>query len=157
MDFTKIIHIGSNNFCKITFTNEKLSISGVQKPYASGNCGGSCGQIQDTLAEEKDSIQFAPGWEMKTLEKFLTIWNRWHLNNLTPGTPEQMEYLRKNRKEKSSYEKNCNLLKEAGLYTVQLNGQPYNYGHKWLMEEVPQAVLAFLQELPNTDKTPAWI
>lgn len=33
----------------------------------------------------------------------------------------------------------------------------YKYGSKWLKREVPAAVLEFLQGLPATDKTPAWV
>lgn len=33
----------------------------------------------------------------------------------------------------------------------------YRYGSAWLKEEVPAEVLAFLESLPETDKTPAWV
>lgn len=33
----------------------------------------------------------------------------------------------------------------------------YKYGSKWLKREVPADVLEFLQGLPATDKTPAWV
>lgn len=33
----------------------------------------------------------------------------------------------------------------------------HKYGSAWLKAEVPQDVIAFLQALPDTDKTPAWV
>lgn len=33
----------------------------------------------------------------------------------------------------------------------------YKYGSQWLREELPTDVVAFLQSLPETDKTPAWV
>lgn len=33
----------------------------------------------------------------------------------------------------------------------------YKYGTKWLREELPQDVIAFLQSLPDTDMRPAWV
>ena len=53
-NFNKVIRIGTvtegpasaSVFCSIKFTDGKLSITGVVGPRASGNCAGSCGQIE---------------------------------------------------------------------------------------------------------------
>jgi hypothetical protein len=91
--------------------------------------------------------------------RFLDIWDRWHLNDTRPGTPEQMDYVRNYRKNhaRANYEEICSALKNAGLYEiVQADGTLYKYGHSWLFTPVPADVLQFLDSLPVSDKEPAW-
>lgn len=92
-------------------------------------------------------------------ERFMTLfnlWDRWHLNDMQPGTPEQMQFLRDHNEGKvPSYTLACDQLKEAGLYEVNLDGEPYLYGHKWLYEPLPDDVIALVETiLDGTD--PAW-
>lgn len=54
----------------------------------------------------------------------------------------------------------CDALAAAGLNPdpgYMHNGAPYRYGSAWLCVGAPQDVLDFLQSLPDTDRTPAWI
>lgn len=162
---TKIVRIGKvpighrsiNVYCKIVFTNGRLSITGVEGPYLNGDAAGSLGQICGTIRKYGDTVTYAPGWNKELLIRFLDIWDRWHLNDTQAGTPAQMEYLRNNpvvwRYPESHYEKALEALTAAGLNPD--NG--YVYGTKWLHEDVPSDVIAFLEALPDTDKTPAWV
>jgi len=161
-------------YCEIRFTDDKLSISGVEGPLPSGNCLGACGQIDMHLRSEQASIKLAPGWTRGKLARFFEVWERWHLNDLRAGTPEQMAELERRKAEytdrsTSHYEWACKVLAEAGLLEVP-NPIPapqddvsrewpkmYRYGTAWLREEVPQDVLTFLASLPDTDRTPAWV
>lgn len=79
----KILYIGKDNenmniFCKAEYTDGTLSISGVIDPRYNGNAGGSCGQINDTIGDDIDNIQFATGWNKELLQKFLYIWDEYH-------------------------------------------------------------------------------
>jgi len=82
----KTIRIGENNygnvFCKITITDGKLSITGVEGPTSGGDCRGGCGQINMGLDTEK--ITLAPGWTKDMLKEFLATWDKWHLNDMRP-------------------------------------------------------------------------
>ena len=161
----KVVRIGSvktyggrwaSVFCSIEYKNGRLSISGVVGPLHSGNCLGSCGQI---IVNWTPIVNYAKGWTPSMVNRFLDIWNRWHLNDMNAGTPEQMEFVRNYRKNhaRPSYDELCDALKNAGLYEiVQADGTLYKYGHAWLFEPVPTDVLQFLDSLPVSDKTPAW-
>lgn len=143
-------------FCKVQFKNGRLSISGVIGPTTGGHCVGSCGQIRDDLP---NPVQYGTGWNAELLNRFLEIWERWHLNDMQAGTPAQMEAVREGREAGlcKDYDATCEYLKARGLYEVEHEGKPYKYGHAWLTEPVPQDVLDFLASLPDTDVTPAWV
>lgn len=96
-NFEKIVNIGSQPeyyrnitdypvqvFCKIKLKDKKLSISGVAGPLKNGDATGSCGQIYDSL----NITNFSTGWNKTKLKKFIEIWKRWHLNNMTAATAE---------------------------------------------------------------------
>ena len=101
------------------------------------------------------------------LRKFFAVWERWHLNDLTAGSPAQEEFLRTHAAEWETYKANagsipshytwaCKVLATAGLHPDPgHNG--YRYGSAWLKEEVPEDVLAWLRALPDTDVMPAWV
>jgi hypothetical protein len=97
-----------NTFCNIEIKikddvitpNNKLalSISGVEGPLHSGNCLGSCGQIEmgfkhknpahdDTRSDliSPADIEFAPGWSNRMWLEFLEIWHEWHMNDCRPN------------------------------------------------------------------------
>lgn len=169
-DFTKVVRLGVqrpawtkkgfDTFCKIEFTEGRLSITGVEGPLPSGNARGSCGQIDMHLKAEH-IVCFAPGWDRAKVAKFLKVWGRYHLNDMKAGSAVQEEYLRANpitaeetAYPKSHYEVACSRLAAAGL-----NPDPegYKYGSAWNREEVPEEVLQFLASLPDTDKRPAWV
>jgi len=116
-----------------------LSIVGVEGQKVNGDCRGSCGQIVD-------------GWKNwhpvdgVDLEKFAGIWKRWHMNDMRPGTHNQMWRLRQLRGENSwGYEFDCTLLEKCG----ELVENGYKYGSAWLREEVPADVLEYLRGLQD--------
>jgi hypothetical protein len=153
-DFTKVVRLGTAKtgrgrffsiYCKIKFKDGKLSISGVEGPTKGGNALGSCGQIDRHLRDsfEKDMAAIAPGWTTDKLQTFFGIWKRWHLNDMLAGCPhQQIEALL------------GNILHNVGD-TCPVCG--YQYGYVWNHEEVPEAVIEWLQALPDTDKVPAWV
>lgn len=164
-DFSKVVHIGRNNegqiFCKIKYKDKKLSISGVIAPKRNGDAS-SCGQIYDSLIDD-DVIPNSKGcaWNNKSIVKFVRIWKKWHLNHAQAGSPRQTKYLEDNPITGGDYyTQACEALKEAGLNPDNdyiYNGKPYNYGHSWLPIEVPQNIVNYLHQLPDTDIQPAWV
>jgi hypothetical protein len=98
MTLNKTIRIGTMKenekhsiFCKVQINDKgELSICGVEGPKRNGNCFGGCGQINEYI---KDNIKtFAPGWNETLLDKFLAVWDRWHLNHMKPGCAHQREW-----------------------------------------------------------------
>lgn len=166
-DFKKVVRLGMvrlypsarnrvSVFCKIEFKDGRLSISGVEGPRLSGNCTGSCGQIDMHLRDKP--IDPAPGWTRGMLAQFFEVWKTWHLNDMQAGTPAQMAELAKHKFVPSGgisgrYAWALATLRAAAL--AEDNG--YKYGSAWLRKEVPADVLAFLQSLPETDVKPAWV
>ena len=147
---------GASVYCHITYNNDRLSISGVVGPLPGGNCLGSCGQI---IMDWTPIVNYAKGWTPSMVRRFLDIWDRWHLNDMQAGTPEQMDFARKYYKEhnRANYDEICNALKNAGLYEiVQADGTLYKYGHAFLFEPIPADVVQFLEGLPVADRAPAW-
>lgn len=162
----KVIRIGKvkpnrkkiDVFCKIKFDGKRLSISGVVGPLQSGNvsAGGGCGQIVGSVAAG-DFVEFADGWNKATVSKFFELWDRWHLNDLQAGSPAQQEAIRNSG---LSYQEAVEKLEALGLNpdpNYLHNNKPYRYGSAWLMEEVPQEVIDFLDKLPTADTQPAWV
>ena len=74
-------------YVKVEYSADgKLSLSGVEGPLPSGNCLGSCGQINmDGLNIEN----YAPGWNSGMVAKLTKLWDRWHLNNMRAGCEHQ--------------------------------------------------------------------
>lgn len=159
----KTVCIGTKNlgkmgrvYCSIEIENGKLSISGVEGPLASGNALGGCGQIQDHLQPIQ---KFEPGWSDDLLAKFVDVWNAWHLNDMNAGCQHQRAMGWGTRKVKDGglagwiYEKDdpegvlCKPCPECG----------YEYGTKWLKEELPADVIKFLESLPDSEYQPAWV
>jgi hypothetical protein len=162
-DFEKIVRIGltrdsGNLFCKIKHTDGRLSITGVEGPKRNGDARGACGQI---VMHDWDLAAYAPGWDADLVARFQDVWLIWHLNDMQAGNPVQMAHLRKLEAEgrdwrtdgaKGHYEWALAELDKAGL-----NPEGNRYGRKWHKVAVPADVLAFLQALPDTDITPAWV
>ena len=166
-NFEKVIRIGvfegNNIYCTIKYTNGRLSISGVVGPLKNGNCKGGCGQINSNLINHISEIIPAPNWDRMLILEFLNIWSEWHLNDLIPGSPLQETFLKEYIEDwkiskgvfNDYYSWACFILKDAGLYpdkSYLYNGKPYFYGQVWLQKEVPDDVLEFLKELPNSNK-----
>jgi hypothetical protein len=163
-DFTNVVRIGSKQtyngryysvYCSIKYNAGALSITGVEGPLSGGICLGGCGQIVNHIKPIK---RYAKGWNKKLLDKFIEVWHEYHLNDLCAGTREQEECIKKYGATNMSYSNQCELLKVHGLYQVSLpDGTLYTYGTSWLAKDVPEHVLEWLYELPNTDRNPAWV
>ena len=163
-DFNKTVRLGAARtyggrgmsvYCSIKYIDGKLSISGVEGPLPSGNALGSCGQIDMHLKPE-DIVTLAPGWTRGKIRQFLSVWRDWHLNDMQAGTPKQTEELKKHEFRDYGachYTWASDLLTKAGLNP----DDGYMYGSAWLTASVPNAALVWLQALPETDKTPAWV
>jgi hypothetical protein len=153
MTFTKIIHPltqrGPNGrptipvFCKIEYDGKRLSIIGVEGPMLNGDAKGSCGQILHVIRGGARGHKLTPGWSEGMLKDFLAVWRDWHLNDMRAGCEHQRA---------SGWDKKPN----ASI------GKPcpvcgYEYGSSWLSVDVPDEVLDFLANLPDTDREPAWV
>lgn len=165
-DFIKVLRLGKQRevgmtFCRVEYKGGVLSITGVEWPLVDGNCRGAAGQI---VMHTWDFVEYAPGFDAATIERFRRAWEDWHLNNTQAGSPRQMAWIKANpipvKHPQSHYEVYRDALSEAGLnpdmeYLHQ--GEPYKYGSAWLRVEVPEEVLQFLYDLPDTDIQPAWV
>lgn len=167
-------------FIEITYDNKRLSLHGVIGPLPSGNALGGCGQIQGHFsppdeedydnpeyfewvqkyhAEVMESITFAPYWNMEMFEHLLKIWERWHLNDLNAGCIHQRELMpqiKQERGKKFFYAENLYKIWELPEF-FECPECGYKYGTAWLFEEVPHDVIEWLFNLPDADKTPAWV
>lgn len=183
MKIDKIIRIGVINrnsvYCHIRFDGSKLSISGVIGPMRNGDARGSVGQIDADIRDAVDynEIKFVNGFTLELTNKFLDVWDRWHLNDMRAGCEHQ--------RAEEWHKKPIDSMKPLTAYGIHfygqtnpsynalvwvrpnehpngLLGQPckvcgYQYGTKWLHEDVPDDVLKWLNELPDTDIKPAWV
>ena len=139
-----LVHIPGYKLRKRVFVTltlkegDKFSISGHVQTNSGAWVQG--GQIQDTVRR----------MDSKLARVLTRLWDAHHLNDLTPGTPEQMEALKDMRPYKypeSWYDVACEHLKAKGLYEVELDGQPYKFGHKWLKREIPADDLALIKSI----------
>lgn len=108
--FKKVLHPADENvsynkqrtrfvpvFAKVEYSADgRLSISGVVGPRSNGNCAGSCGQIIMSFKEYDkrgsmtlDELRLAPGWTRAKLRRFFDVWDRWHLNDMSPMCEHQ--------------------------------------------------------------------
>jgi hypothetical protein len=133
-------------FCKIEIKDGNLSITGVIGPRKSGTAP-SCGQIYgEFIGAEKYDIKLEKGWNNIIWEHFLSVWEKWHLNDLRPACEHQRKL---GWKYNEHHDKNT------------FRGEPcpvcgYEIGSKWLKEELPQHVIDFLNNLEETKVQPAW-
>lgn len=75
----------ANAYAKIEFVEKRLSICGVVGPMNNGDCLGSAGQCTDEIRTGKP----VGGWSREMLDKFCDIWDRWHLNDMSPCCEHQ--------------------------------------------------------------------
>jgi hypothetical protein len=142
-----IARVQRSVFTIIRYRDGRLSITGVEGPFASGNCAGGCGQID---MGDWSAYEAAPGVD---LAKLKVIWKRWHLNDMHAGTPRQMQALRTHEAEITDMIRESHDYYQAAQEVLtQLNllvDDGYEYGSAWLSEEVPTEVLQFLHDLPD--------
>lgn len=146
-----------DTFCKITYKDGKLSITGVEGPYKDGNCAGACGQI---VMHEWEPTEYKEGWDAAKLDKFLRIWKRWYLNDMRAGSPAQERVIKGANLEDKTYAEKVIALDKLGFDPApdyRHGGKPYYYGGAWLLEPIPKVVLKWLAALPETTIQPAWV
>ena len=111
-----------------------------------GIMGGSAGQVHKEV-RSANCYNFRSGWTQEKLDKFLDVWEMYHLNDLKAGTPEQMEILRPwfetVKYPENTYDGQLRQLDKYGMRTH--NG--HVYGSKWLYMPIPADVLEFLHSL----------
>lgn len=104
------------------------------------------GQCLDELNERFYKIR-----HNSKFKEILDLWHKYHLNDLTPGTPEQMACIRVHKDEIDEslgfYTKELKLLEKYGLDVVEYKGKPYKYGTAWLTTEIPEADLQRIKAL----------
>lgn len=178
--FTRILRIGTTYewsksaqscYVKIKWDGLRLSLTGAVGPRPDGSLVGPAGQIHESLRTAR--IRFNSSWNAGKLKQLLDTWERWHLNDMRPGTPAQMEAIRAWRGVMeglygrnpdywaiargcgytSVYAVQCDVLSKKGL----LYDGDYKFGTAWLHEDVPADVLEWLQNLPPADRQPAWV
>lgn len=125
-------------------------------------CGG---QWMDGLREVLDRGTLDAGVSRASVERLLTVWERWHLNHMRAGCEHQRAEKWDKRpldqsKPTSAYiqhpdgQMGWNMLtwvpvKDGGLLGAPCPTCGYKYGSKWLYEPLPEEVVAFLQNFPG--------
>lgn len=106
----------------------------------------SSGQCLDTIEEHKADMlpELKPLWNT-----VYRLWKTYHLNDMHAGTPEQDKAVEewKAAGNEYDYSKVCEYLKSIGIYEVDLNGEPYKYGHAWLYEPIPEKDLNLINAI----------
>jgi hypothetical protein len=89
------------------------------------------------------------------VQRIVTVWRKWHLNDMHAGSPKQEEFLAQlNLPNHNHYENAKAKLKDAGLDPDESylhNGKPYEYGSAWLSEELPPSVISEIESWPGTE------
>ena len=130
---------------EITLENGCLTISG----FLYHSTMRAHGQIQDHIPILQP-YKFNKGWNLNKLNELIKIWNRWHLNNLRAGSPDQESALRNTQITGDFYPQAVAYLKTLGLqpdHNYLIDGKPYSYGSRRLKEEIPEEVIKYLEAL----------
>ena len=162
----------SRGFAEIKYQDGRLSICGVVGPMSNGNCMGSAGQCVDSFRDALAHGKTCEGWSVGMLVKFCNIWDRWHLNDMRPycahmkklgwdkEASETIEVAGRFSWEKPKMERRGWVRfdkDERGILCKPCPVCGYEYGTKWLFEEVPEEILEWLKNLPDTKVRPAWV
>jgi hypothetical protein len=155
-------------FIKVEYNDGRLSITGVEGPKSNGDAKGGCGQIDMSLREDDRSTwKYNNPWNDEMMDRLLQVWDDYHLNDMQAGTPKQTEFIKQHKHEFSRlnwYTEACEALSKEGLlydydyFPPDEDGEKrgYRYGTAWLAIPVPEDVLDFLFNLPETRRQPAW-
>lgn len=110
-------------------------------------CGGQCLDTMRIFPEIRDNDIF---------RIIYPIWERWHLNGMNAGSPNQRKALEEYFKgEHHTYEEACKYLKGCGVYEdgeYLYEGKPYRYGTAWLVEEIPEGTKGVIRALVGITK-----
>lgn len=165
-DLGKIDYYGRGRRINKVTIEIRLNATKEGKPVfsASGNiwngretdavCGGQC--LDDIFEISKDEKH---GFSEKTkdlIKEIFGLWSRNHLNDIKPGTPEQMRALKKHFGNVGAcdYEKHVEYLKRIGLYEVEYSGKPFKYGHSFVYFEISKDDMEAINRLFETNETP---
>ena len=122
-----------------TESHDEISISGDLKEK------GALGRPRDSSwGQVLDNIESPTG----ELKEIVSLWKRYHLNDLHAGTKKQEDALKLKFPEGSNankyvHDEQVQYLKSVGLYS----DRGYEYGTGWLVEKVPSNVKKRLIEL----------
>ena len=82
--------------------------------------------------------------ENKIAQRMVEVWQEWHLNDLTAGSPKQEAAVKQwrinNNNHQWAYNEICEYLKSIDLLVDKSflhNSKPYSYGSAWLKTEIP--------------------
>lgn len=136
-DFSKVVRIGKaprvgNVFCKIEYSDGRLSIRGVEGPISNGDARGGCGQIDMSIdADYIAALEYAPGWDRESVTRFVEVWGAWHLNDMRAGCEHQRKIDTTRQVEVVSYKLTYEASKLrtdtlAAAAKAQLTGGPFN-------------------------------
>lgn len=111
------------------------------------------GQCLDEIAKYRRQLS-----DPELFDTIYNLWEKYHLNGMHAGTPEQERAIEEWKAEGNRYEYSavCEMLKRRGLYEVnytglsigrRYNNEPYKYGHAWLIQELPGDVLLKVEHL----------
>ena len=145
---------GGRAFVEWELTDGRFSMSGQVWDRQGSDCV-TAGQCVDEIAEAFPNDA--------KLQRMREIWDRWHLNDMKPGSPKQTAWLKAHDAEyraaltagKDGYQWTCEALAAAGLNpdksyrydgpgaaNIRDEGAGYPYGHAWIKEELPPEVVA---------------
>lgn len=117
----------------VSFDGEKFSASGGiwnsrKRDYI------TCGQILEEI------LSLFP--DNQLVQRIVTVWRKYHLNDMTAGSPRQMAFL--DQFDTSfTYEIACQKLTDAGLNPDEdflIDDIPYTYGSRWLHTSIPDHI-----------------
>ena len=136
---------------EISFENGCFAASGTIWNNIKSDCI-AAGQILGEISK------FYPN--NKLVKKIVSIWSQYHLNDLTPGSPKQMAYLKSLSKPSNAefYTWECEQLKKVNLLIDESffhNYEPYKYGSSWLKTEIPENVQQEIFSIINENKQAA--
>lgn len=173
--FTSVVLPGSTDqgklFITIEWDGKRLSITGVEGPKRNGDARGGWGQCRSTLGE---LLSYVNPWTADMAAELSNIWQRWHLNDMRAGCEHQRAAGWDKRpidrsKPLDAYGEHVaghttwNMLTwvkpsdhPAGLLTKPCQTCGYRYGSAWLTEEVPEEVLKWLHDLPQSTQVHPW-
>jgi hypothetical protein len=109
------------------------------------------GQCQDSLKAElaANNVDFSrSSINREQLTQLLALWDNWHSNDLTTGSPAQMEAIAEWKADGNKYEYTavCKMLEAKGLLK-DASLANYKYGSAWLTRIIPAHVVGFISSL----------
>lgn len=115
-----------------------LSVCGWLR-YDGSEYGGQC---LDEIKRVLDEV----GLKSEVVDRIVPLWERWHLNDLTPGSFRQTQIVDRLKADggRADYDTACAVLRAQGCYAddrLVIDGKPYEYGMKWLFRRLPTEVV----------------